>query len=267
VRDPEESVVAYVACLKSLAEYCEFGTTLEAMIRDRIVCGINDSRIQSRLLQEKALTYQMAFDTAQAMESASKDISDLQKKVAPTQAIQLLPGRHGKHAGIPTHTSPPFRVFCYRCGGAHYATKCKFIDAECRACHKRGHIAIVCKSKTKYRGQQAADHSRPSGGKTVPPYKGASQTNHIYTGGTYPTTDNTSCTSDLNNYPLFTLPGEGGPIVVMIHVNNIPLQMEVDTGASLSIISEETYKSVVNYLGHHLQMLPYSHIQESNSTH
>ena len=49
------------------------------MVRDRIVCGINNARIQSQLLQERDLTYQNALDTAQAMELAAKDIADMQK--------------------------------------------------------------------------------------------------------------------------------------------------------------------------------------------
>ncbi len=50
------------------------------MIRDRLVCGINDSCIQHRLLQESDdLTYEDAVKLALAMETTSKDVSDLQK--------------------------------------------------------------------------------------------------------------------------------------------------------------------------------------------
>ena len=45
-RNAGESVATYVAELRSLAECCNFGQTLEAMLRDRIVCGINDNIIQ-----------------------------------------------------------------------------------------------------------------------------------------------------------------------------------------------------------------------------
>ena len=48
--NPGESVATYVAELHSLAEFCNFGKTLEAMLRDHIVCGINDNAIQ-RLLR------------------------------------------------------------------------------------------------------------------------------------------------------------------------------------------------------------------------
>ena len=50
LRQPTESVSAYVAELRRLAHDCNFGTTLEQRLRDRLVCGMNDDRIQRRLL-------------------------------------------------------------------------------------------------------------------------------------------------------------------------------------------------------------------------
>ena len=40
-------------------------------------------------------------------------------------------------------------VKCFRCGGKHLATACKFIDAECFNCGKKGHTYRVCLSKGK----------------------------------------------------------------------------------------------------------------------
>ena len=55
-RKPGESVATYMAKLRSLTEFCNFGASLEEMIRDRLVCGINDSSLQKRLLAEPDLT-------------------------------------------------------------------------------------------------------------------------------------------------------------------------------------------------------------------
>lgn len=38
---------------------------------------------------------------------------------------------------------------CYRCGGKHRATECKFCETECLVCKKKGHIARACRSKQK----------------------------------------------------------------------------------------------------------------------
>ena len=43
IRKQGESVATYVAELKRLSEHCEFAATLNDMLCDRLVCGINDS--------------------------------------------------------------------------------------------------------------------------------------------------------------------------------------------------------------------------------
>jgi len=45
-----ESTAIYIAELKHLSEHCEFGDTLEDILCDCLVRGINDSCIQHRLL-------------------------------------------------------------------------------------------------------------------------------------------------------------------------------------------------------------------------
>ena len=57
-RKEGETVAEYVATLRSIGEHCNFGNSLEDMIRDRLVCGVGDKRI---LLQEKELTSQSEF--------------------------------------------------------------------------------------------------------------------------------------------------------------------------------------------------------------
>ena len=63
-----------------MAQDCNFETTLEQMLRDRLVCGINDDRVQRRLLAETDLTFERAFKIAVAAEAACKNAKDLQAK-------------------------------------------------------------------------------------------------------------------------------------------------------------------------------------------
>ena len=69
-RKPGELVSMYVSELRSLARFCKFGFSLEDMLRDRIVCGVNDDTIRKRLLPEAKLTYTMALELAQGLETA-----------------------------------------------------------------------------------------------------------------------------------------------------------------------------------------------------
>ena len=48
------------------------------MLCDRLVFGINDSRIQRRLLAEPDLDYKKAYELALALEAAEKSAQDLQ---------------------------------------------------------------------------------------------------------------------------------------------------------------------------------------------
>ena len=77
-RQPGESVSKFVAELRHLAIGCEFGGSLNEMLRDRLVCGVNDPRIQRRLLSETELDFDKALKTAQAMEMADRDAEQLQ---------------------------------------------------------------------------------------------------------------------------------------------------------------------------------------------
>lgn len=57
--------------------HCKYGETLPEMLQDKLVCGVNHSKIQNRLLAEKNLTYEKAIDLAQSIEAAEKDTRKL----------------------------------------------------------------------------------------------------------------------------------------------------------------------------------------------
>ena len=48
------------------------------MLRDRLVCGINDDQYQRRLLSEPKLTFERAFKLVQSMEAADQSQKELQ---------------------------------------------------------------------------------------------------------------------------------------------------------------------------------------------
>jgi len=59
---------------------CNFESTLERMLWDRIVCSINDDAIQKKLLAEEKLTYKCAVELAQGIEAANKHEDSLQER-------------------------------------------------------------------------------------------------------------------------------------------------------------------------------------------
>jgi len=69
-----------VAELRRLAEHCDYEATLEDMLRDRLVCGISDGRLQRRLLADPTLNFKKALEMAQAVEMVEQAAKDLQHK-------------------------------------------------------------------------------------------------------------------------------------------------------------------------------------------
>ena len=127
----------YVAELKKLSTECEYGDSLNEMIRDRLVCGVNDGRIQRRLLAEPDLTFKKAMEIAQAMEAADKNVQEIQGSAERDQHVHALWKGYDK----PQHAKE-----CRHCGKRNHMEKdCRLKEAECFKCKKKGHIAAVCK--------------------------------------------------------------------------------------------------------------------------
>ena len=88
-RQPGESVAAYVAELRAIAEHCNFGASLQAMLRDQIVCGIKDKVVQRRLLSESALSFHKALSIAQGLDTAAQNVKELQGGAGATSQREM----------------------------------------------------------------------------------------------------------------------------------------------------------------------------------
>ena len=62
IRQPGESVATFIAELRHLTRYCEFGDSLKDMLRNRLVCGIDNGPMQRILLAEPALNLDKAVE-------------------------------------------------------------------------------------------------------------------------------------------------------------------------------------------------------------
>ena len=93
------------------------------MLCDRLVCGVNEPKIQKKLVAEPNLTLMSAFDLAQALETASKDLLDIQ----PSEAQPLV-----RDVSIHKVQDKKQETTCYRCGGEHPPTGCRIKDKPMR---------------------------------------------------------------------------------------------------------------------------------------
>lgn len=202
----DESVSDYVAELRRLSTTCEFGGFLDQALRDRLVGGLKSGSAQWKLLTEKnmELTFVKAIEIAEGIEAAE------------TSTHQFSKG-----STITVHqVSQP----CYRCG-----RECRFKEAICHACQRKGHLANVCTSTKS--GQDRPDPKK----QFKKPYRKFRRTKWVQV-------DDEESSGDADpELPMLKVGvPTSHPITVTLKINNENVKMEVDTGAAITIISEKT---------------------------
>ena len=141
-RQQGESISAFMSELRALPEFCNFGTFLDIMLRDRLVCGVNDSHIQCRLPLEPILILDTAMKIALGVESAAQNAITLQ---GSGEASAASSGEVLKFTRTKPGSGKQQIPSCARCGkSGHQPSKCRFKDAKCHHCGKVGHIKPAC---------------------------------------------------------------------------------------------------------------------------
>ncbi|CAI5793272.1 Hypothetical predicted protein [Podarcis lilfordi] len=207
---------------------------------DRIVCGVWDIRLQRCLLAKPDLTLLKAIEEAVASEAADPQASSprLARKPVPVHQEEVSSDEASSSEDDDVHqTKQERRKFqqkskgqseCAGCGGNHSRAKCRFRNAICRTCSRRGHIAKVCLSA-------------PSGTPPSPTRKSKSSLQSA----------KESCFALTNRHcPSGTTIGQTDSptrrqLNVTVLIEGAPCDMETDTGSALSIVSWSTIKRLV----------------------
>ena len=191
----------FVAELRKLSEFCEFGDTLDVMLRDRLVCDLRNQKLQQRLLAESNLTFTKAFEIAQTAELSKQNAKDLQRP--ETMEVHVM-NKKGQERTMATSN-------CFRCHGNHLASECRFRSVDCNNCGKRGHIAGACRQirEDRYPASAASSTRRvPRSRERKQDSPELLQTDTLYT---------------------FRSPD---PLRAPVKINNVTIEMEIDTGAA-----------------------------------
>ena len=146
-QEKEEKVDEYVANLRQLTKTCNFGS-LESLIRDRVVLGIQDDNVRRRPLQENELTLTQAVQTIRAHETTSdqmrlmtqQETQSLLQRSADLNAVH--DGRRDRQRKI-----PPNSGWCRFCGTKHTFKKeqCPAWGKKCQLCGRPNHVAAKCR--------------------------------------------------------------------------------------------------------------------------
>lgn len=137
-----ETIFEFMAELRKLSENSNFGTQLDSMLRDRLVCGVLDEEIRRKLVSDPKLTLMPALDLTL---SGSEQATEIQGTLSNT-VNHIKPKVSGKNAQE-CKSKQNNKNHCHRCGNHHHYGECKSIKAICNYYHCVGHIAKACNSK------------------------------------------------------------------------------------------------------------------------
>ena len=135
----------FVVRLKKLASTCSLGVFLSEALTDRLVSGLHPKmfRTQRHLLSIRELTYAAAHDKCIADEMAGKANIEHMGDSANSAAEKVQHVNSGRNVEQNRKRADK----CKSCGSTqHRSESCRFKNATCHHCQKKGHLRPVCKA-------------------------------------------------------------------------------------------------------------------------
>ncbi|CAB4037087.1 Transposon Tf2-6 poly, partial [Paramuricea clavata] len=211
---------AFVTRLRTLAKTCQFDTSLDEMIRDQVIEKCASNALRRRLLREQELTLNNLLSIARSFELADRQALEIEQKFESSTHLNSI--ERNRDFQQPRRNSAK----------RHRAkdVQCPALDKTCRRCGKSGHFARVCRQKTN-KPKQYKENARQL---------------------------EQSDDDSSENECLFTLTAHNvhhrSDSLHMLEIEHIPVQMLIDSGASVNVLDLETYHRLKARKG--VQLMP-----------
>lgn len=162
-----ENIESYVTELKALAATCDFGKLKDSLIKDRVVCGIDNNKLREKLLTEHNLTLTKCIDICRSAESTKTQLKEINSETIQVNSVKgydnkKKPDKPSKDQVTTTKIAKNKVINnCSRCGRNHKVNECPAYGAECYKCKKKNHFSKMCKQK-QIKGIQETDKDEAS---------------------------------------------------------------------------------------------------------
>lgn len=245
IQQKGESVAQFALRLKQGAAYCDYGDFLDRMLIEQLLHGLEARDICDEIIAKNPDTFDAAYKVAHTMEATRNTAREINTGSPSThpEATHKLGYEKPKTKKLqqPQHRSPPVHrkqqenrpsnkqqakahpnsaggsSFCNGCGEQHLRSNCRFRNAKCNICDKKGHIAKVCRS-----------------GKSQ--HSSADQVQSQETPATE--VDLVQSLSQVHTVPCIEKK------MIDVEIDGRRLQMELDTGAPCGIIGESKLRRI-----------------------
>ncbi|KAJ1188097.1 hypothetical protein NDU88_004862 [Pleurodeles waltl] len=149
-----ETIEEYIACLRVLAQDCEFAEMTDTYIRDQVVFYCHSKKVQERLLSCRNPSLKEVVAIAKAVERSMVSSKEL-ASTSQASNVFYVQDRHKNAPKTPDRAASDRGggrrpLACFRCGSRDHladSRTCPALYKSCSKCRKVGHFAAVCKAK------------------------------------------------------------------------------------------------------------------------
>ncbi|KAJ1107503.1 hypothetical protein NDU88_004893 [Pleurodeles waltl] len=216
-----ETIEEYIACLRVLAQDCEFAAMTDTYIRDQVVFYCHSMKVQERLLSCRNPSLKDVIAIAKAVERSMVSSKELANTSQASNVFYVQDSR--KHVPKTSDRAASDRgggrrqLVCFRCGSKDHladSRACPAVHKSCSKCRKLGHFVAVCKAKKYNTGMKVSSVSE----------------------------SDTDADADI----VLSVDGEDGRVkgpIGSVMIGVIKLPFTADSGSPLTLISDRTFDS------------------------
>lgn len=233
--EASETTLAYAARLRERAMECEFGDNLDERILEHLIQTSESRSLIQKAISKKWNLEQFLTEASQMEDTHTmvKDMRETSKEVAKITKHHRQPTKSKEFPRRQT------REQCDRCGQEKHTQpqNCPARGRNCMKCHKRGHYAIVCKTKPFTKPQEYK-------GKTEHPMK-----KQVKKTTSEEQQDSTSSDDEFFQHLKHAKNLKGGvnqSKIVTVRIDDVDVGVEPDSGADVNIMDEHQFKALIH---------------------
>lgn len=216
-----ESVQQFVAALHKLSIHCKFGDYLKTALCNQFVFGLLNKKVQARLLEKKDLNFDEAVKIAITMELSEKSSQQMKSASSNPTGIDYLKARKKSPRKNTGDKRSKFEARKYSAHSSNSSTNSDVkTNVKCFRCGKP-HLATKCTLSKDIRchGCGKLGHLR-----TVCFTKGS--------------------TNQLQEILSLEHVNYRDKFLITLNVNEKPMEFEVDSGAAVTVVSEQDIQRI-----------------------
>lgn len=144
-QDEGEPFDSFATRVKTQIKKCNFGDLADSMLVDKFIIGVNNEDLRKKLLAEDNPTVDKLTKICQINEQTAQQLNS----IANSKTVNAVRVKSKSSSDKKSSQKSEDDFDCRRCGSTHGRKNCPAYKKECGSCGIPGHLASVCRSKTK----------------------------------------------------------------------------------------------------------------------